>query len=443
MIRKVILYPLFLIIAVLLYMVLGKADIDSFDDLGLFAVDHVQEAENGYLKVAYLYTDNFQVFSREERAKVKQYLELKNWNQNSVGNLLQEKRQIIDDVAAAAAMPGYQMPAWQSVDGVYPLVPTRDIVHLLILQFLFYTHEGNNQDALNSMAVAVAFVEHNRSGTNAYLVHYFLANAMHQLLLEKLHWMLSSGVLDTADYQFISDILHKIPDYRNDGFNRVVAAEYRFSALFVRDMADASFSENWQHYWDSVDAGYSTEPVSDFFTLLSFSSVQPNRVLAEAARDYQNLQVQADSYCVDINLHRDSPGRLAIFHGLTWSSYSMIKVNREVFMPAYLTYFEKRCLFSVYVDALKTIAAMQYFRSVMGSYPASPDLLVPDYLDRMPVDYFSGEALMYSQENEWFYSAGNNYQFEGGLKEGFNWTACSRDERCMQEPTVPVIFELD
>lgn len=70
-----------------------------------------------------------------------------------------------------------------------------------------------------------------------------------------------------------------------------------------------------------------------------------------------------------------------------------------------------------------TIAALaaERFRGKSGRWPSSLQELVPDYLDRVPVDPFSGQPLNYVLTDELLtiYSVGENAQDDGGRVE---WT---------------------
>lgn len=417
-------------------------DAASVEDHGLFDIADIPDAQNAYPVVAYLYSDDFSVFSDDERQQVRRYLDFEEWSQSAVAKLLNDKSRIIADVTVAAAMPGFTMPSLHSVDDIYSLVPIRDVVQLFVLQFLFYCYEGNNPDALKSIATAAAFVEHNRSGVNAYLLNYVFSHAMQRLLLERLHWMASSDILDSRDYQAISAILHNMPAYKDDGFDRIVAAEYRLSSDFLREISGLSFADRWQSFRFSVESGFSDDSLMyDFVTtFFVYPYFQYNRVLSAMARDYRYVQLQTKNYCNRVNLQINHSTGSGFGDRLTPASYAMIKTSKAIFIPAYQGYFEQRCLHYVYVDALKAIVAMRHFRSVNGHYPADIAMLVPDYLDQMPIDYFTGEQLQYSVEKEWFFSAGNDYQLQGGSVQGYDWKNCSNNEACMQEPSLPLSY---
>jgi len=108
-------------------------------------------------------------------------------------------------------------------------------------------------------------------------------------------------------------------------------------------------------------------------------------------------------------------------------------------------YFAKGCFSHTYTDAVRTIVAMNWYKSRHGEYPGSIDLLVPHYLDRLPVDYFTGEALAYSAEHGWFYSVGTNFEDNGGSEEGSFTGVClgnvswQEDEACWTNPTISLV----
>lgn len=65
---------------------------------------------------------------------------------------------------------------------------------------------------------------------------------------------------------------------------------------------------------------------------------------------------------------------------------------------------------------LKTALALRLRRLKNGSYPATLDELVPEFIDKLPTDPFSGKDLIYRREGKGFvvYSVGHNMKDDGG-----------------------------
>ena len=60
--------------------------------------------------------------------------------------------------------------------------------------------------------------------------------------------------------------------------------------------------------------------------------------------------------------------------------------------------------------------ALELFKSEHGAYPAALSELAPTYLEKVPMDFFSGQPLIYSRAANGYtiYSVGPNVTDDGG-----------------------------
>jgi hypothetical protein len=60
--------------------------------------------------------------------------------------------------------------------------------------------------------------------------------------------------------------------------------------------------------------------------------------------------------------------------------------------------------------------ALKLFKQKTGAYPETLDKLAPEFLDSIPVDPFTGKALVYRKVDDGFllYSLGQNRRNDGG-----------------------------
>jgi hypothetical protein len=66
--------------------------------------------------------------------------------------------------------------------------------------------------------------------------------------------------------------------------------------------------------------------------------------------------------------------------------------------------------------ATRTLLALKCYKLRHGELPETLNALVPEYLDQVPLDDFSGEALHYSKTEKKLWSVGMNLTDEGGKK---------------------------
>jgi len=74
-------------------------------------------------------------------------------------------------------------------------------------------------------------------------------------------------------------------------------------------------------------------------------------------------------------------------------------------------------------EALRVNVALRLYRAEHGEYPAALAAVVPDYLEELPPDPFSGEPFRYRREGEgWLlWSVGEDGDDDGALEAERRW----------------------
>ena len=91
------------------------------------------------------------------------------------------------------------------------------------------------------------------------------------------------------------------------------------------------------------------------------------------------------------------------------------------------------------IEAVKAIIAMKlYAKKHGGNYPDSLESLVPEVLNRRPIDYMNGQNLRYSPAKHWFYSLGANLQDDSGSASTCYFNRCFWGLGCKDNPTFPL-----
>ena len=93
------------------------------------------------------------------------------------------------------------------------------------------------------------------------------------------------------------------------------------------------------------------------------------------------------------------------------------------------------CLAESHVSALQVLVALSAYRVQHGAPPDTLDVLVPEWLERVPVDAFDGKPIRYSAENAVVYSVGKDF-FDGGG----NGDPAQGFRRVTREPTLAISF---
>jgi hypothetical protein len=99
------------------------------------------------------------------------------------------------------------------------------------------------------------------------------------------------------------------------------------------------------------------------------------------------------------------------------------------------------------VACLRALLACERFRRVRGAYPETLDALVPEFLETVPRDPFSGGPLLYSRAREILWSVGENLRDDGGStkresgEDGWYRQARTRYARDMVYPVSSNVYE--
>ena len=84
------------------------------------------------------------------------------------------------------------------------------------------------------------------------------------------------------------------------------------------------------------------------------------------------------------------------------------------------------------MSATRVLFAIKCYKRKTGRLPDALDALVPEYIDKVPLDPYDGRPMRYSREKKRVYSIGEDLKDVGGL-DGAEFS--DRDE-----PTFPIEF---
>ena len=90
------------------------------------------------------------------------------------------------------------------------------------------------------------------------------------------------------------------------------------------------------------------------------------------------------------------------------------EIYYSMMMPALAGNLGKKSRIDVQLRATQTILALRAYQLTHGKLPENLDALVPEFLDKVPVDDFNGRPLHYSAEKKIVYSVGRNLKDDGG-----------------------------
>jgi hypothetical protein len=142
---------------------------------------------------------------------------------------------------------------------------------------------------------------------------------------------------------------------------------------------------------------------------------RPNRtknMVAEACRAC--IQTASQTYADSVPTQKwyaDKIDTIGKHPPLFWGMPGPNATGKEVFAgcaPVLKLLAEFKCQTNVEVRGTRLLLAIRWFEVVHGRLPERLDDLVPEYLDRVPLDDFDGAPLRWSKEKRIVYSVGMN-----------------------------------
>lgn len=90
------------------------------------------------------------------------------------------------------------------------------------------------------------------------------------------------------------------------------------------------------------------------------------------------------------------------------------RIMVELTIPASELMLLRKCKENVLISATQLLVALKCYKLDYGQLPETLDELVPEFIDRMPIDDFDGKPLRYSKEKKIIYSVGSDLKDDGG-----------------------------
>ena len=160
-------------------------------------------------------------------------------------------------------------------------------------------------------------------------------------------------------------------------------------------------------------------------------------MLSSHAEVLANLAEQTSNYCHQLEFSR------SLGHGETKVLDFLMPNGLERQLigdgDSYEHLFGKRCMRYAHRQSVKVIIALQRYKTRTGAYPGTLEALVPEDLQRIPVDPFDGQNIKYRAPSLWVYSSGTNFTDNGGAEENGYDSECGFSVKCMQNPTFPLV----
>ena len=456
MLKKILLAFLILLALLIAGILLGSIDADSYDDLGLLDVlEDVPDEQNGYSVVSYLFDRNYvdhtsgQFSHGDTGTKLKSYVYFEQWDDNTVGHLLANNKQHIDNVISATQYPQFKI----ALPADPKLLPRYEdsifVSRLVVLRAMQAAKNGRYDEAIQLTAAAIIFSQQVKSESNHLLISRMIGLVSQYEALQWCHYFMSHYTLNQYQLSALHKAITTTPSYKNDSFEKVFSGELRYSTSMNDYLYNQSVSqkwrgleaifETWAYFEESGQVHTAKDRVSQLLSsILPRYSTHPNRMFEKVAQNNYELAQQAGYYCDKIELRPTVKPAESSWFDILRPNGSLLYFLADQSM--FRDYFTRRCFAHAYVESIQTIVAMQTYKLDKGALPENLNELVPDYLDELPVDPFNGQTLEYSKADQWLYSVGTNFEDNGGSKAAYFVRRCENNEDCTSNPTFPIVY---
>jgi hypothetical protein len=441
------------LLALVAWIQIGSIDQDTFDDRGLLAeLKPVPDAENGFLDIAFLVDEKYS-FGDASHEQITAYANGKKWDVEKIDRLIADNAELFDAIKKSNEKSGFMMPKLRGLNmDVFPIWKIAAANRILIIQARRHIQDFEYEKAIQDMEIAMQLAENVRSDASSGILSWQFGVVMQAQIISIVHEIFSNFELSDLCVRRVSKILESVR-IENDDFEKHLYGDYENEVSKMFYLNSSSYAERLKYLHDSEDLFDSfgakvTQKEKIFLfinTMIPDYYVHKNYVAdkySESIRNFTKENIGCPGRQPEESV---KTGKIWIFSGIVTDPYwtYFFKPNSLgegwVSGDRFSFYANRRCAFYVYADAVRAALALKMYKNNHGgALPKKLDMLVPDYLERLPVDYFDGQPLRYSLKNEWLYSVGADREDDGGSKEGIYQGHCHREEACFNSPTIPI-----
>jgi hypothetical protein len=232
------------------------------------------------------------------------------------------------------------------------------------------------------------------------LIVYLVGTAVHNVGLTQMQRWAGKTHLTPSQLKDYIRQLELDPKPEGDAFANSIRGEYQsmigtMAAMRSGKLIDLETGKNYPHQTRLI-------PMLNFSRTKALFA-QPLLALVKAAPHHFNEAKLPD-------LDSDHPQ----FVSQMLSGNMLGQIWYRMMMPAVIPSLAKKSQADAQLQATRVILALRAYQLAHGSLPADLNALVPEFLDKVPVDDFDGQPLRYSPERKIVYSVGNNLKDDGG-----------------------------
>lgn len=353
------------------------------------------------------------------------------WTSDDVAPLetwIRNNQQALDWLVEGASRPKYFSPPPNLVNGsdeglLLMLLPgvhmLRSADRSLRCRAMWHVGEGRPMAAWRDILACHRIARHASQGIT--LVEQLVAVALGSTACTATQTLLHHGDLSSADLAQIDSDLKSLARLPAMG-NAIENGERLFFLDCVTRLATGRMQMD--------EFGAATSLETPLVALLGATRIDWNIVMEEGNRWYDRMVEAAKlprAHRIDVMTELDADlqqlglrSNPAMVVGGVFSANARSQLTADVllqlFLPALNATFEASDRAAVATELTLVCASLARYRATHGSYPDSLGEMVPKFIDKLPLDLYSGKPFVYRRNDEGYvlYSVFRNSADDGG-----------------------------
>jgi hypothetical protein len=415
--RKLKIFSIILLVIILLPVVgyfaldlIGKVITKPFDDsdLQLSAVN-IRPEDNGF----FLMQEAEKHMVDLKEFNIYQFLETipekDEWDKSGVNEFLTKNKKAIEIFNQIADKKYFQLPAFTDPANLYFNAPSvsstgwRALARISILESLHLAHHSDTEKSI-TQAIKILRIGHNIGQGQGTLINSLIGMAIQKNSLNLIRKINSENLIDPKLSKNTIRILEELKNNRLSAIN-ALKIEYIMNANTWDALAEGTY---YQHYGEEFG----------HWNWYSFNPKETKRLMANIAfRPLIEIIQKEDCSGLSTNILKLKQ-KEKNFNNRKFINF--LKPNIAGKKLAFITassfdgFLERACSMDNNVDLTRLLLALKQFENQNQKPPDSLDELVPEFIDKIPKDTFSGKDLRYLPEKGIIYSVGADNVDNGG-----------------------------
>ena len=325
-----------------------------------------------------------------------------NWDEALAVEVLGKNQAALTNWDAAVALKDFQVPDFKMSDDLNYFQDWKKLSSLSVVRAKHLLNQDQSQAALETLLAHVRLGQ-KMGDAHGAIIHYLVSLSISSQALAAVRQSLTSTNFNPAQLKDCAAKLGLLADGESGAWSNTVKSEYQSMLQVLDDLRHGRITDSqtgsplMREHWFNPAINYSK-------TKALFADAA-QMLVSDAARHYNEIKTP------------DLSHRPSILH-LVFSGNFAGEVIYFMTLPAGAAVLDKKSRSDAQLQATRTLLALRAYQLTHAKLPDNLSALVPEFLDKVPVDDFDGQPLRYSPEKKLVYSVGKNLKDDGGDDRG-------------------------